>query len=93
MADELSVLGGLYDLNSEFYVIESSGSFINPAFGISSDISQIGKNAPSIFPTTSVGLRVRGQNTDQTYAQVVVLDTVPGNPDHPKGTHMPLSGK
>ncbi|MFN0314257.1 MAG: hypothetical protein ACKVQA_04365 [Burkholderiales bacterium] len=35
-------------------------------------------------PNTSLGLRVRGQLSGEAYAQIVVLDGVPGNPDKPK---------
>lgn len=86
----LSVLGGLYDLNSEFYVTESSGVFIHPSFGIGAEVAQTGA---SLFPTTGLGLRVRGELNDQLYGQVVVLDAVPGNPNKSKGTHVRLSSK
>lgn len=57
--DRLSVLAGLYDLNSEFYVTDASTMFVHPALGIGTELSQSGRNGPSIFPTTSVGLRLR----------------------------------
>lgn len=54
-----SVRVGLYDLNSEFDVLDSSGLFLNSDFGIGTDISQSGENGPSIFPSTSLGTRFR----------------------------------
>lgn len=86
--DKMSLLFGLYDLNSEFYVSHSTGIFLHPSPGIGSEFAQTGLNGPSIFPTTSVGLRVRYRPTPETYLQAVVLDGVPGDPDDPRGTHI-----
>jgi len=86
--DRVSVLAGLYDLNSEFYVSHSTGIFLHPSPGIGSELAQTGLNGPSIFPATSVGLRVNYQPTPDVYVQAVVLDGVPGDPDNPRGTHI-----
>ncbi|MCP5047678.1 MAG: hypothetical protein GY940_10935, partial [bacterium] len=88
--DVLSLKFGLYDLNSEFDVIESAAVFHNSSFGIGPDYSQSGLNGPSIFPTTSLALRVRVQPTQEFYLQAAVLDGVPGDPDNPKGTRILL---
>lgn len=90
--DRLSFRLGLYDLNSEFYVTPASGLFIHPTFGIGTEVAQSGANGPSIFPYTSVGLRVKVQPTAETYAQAVALDGVPGDPGNPKGTHVQFNG-
>ena len=84
----MSVLFGLYDLNSEFYVSHSTGIFLHPSPGIGSELAQTGLNGPSVFPTSSVGLRVGYLPTPETYVQAVVLDGVPGDPDNPRGTHI-----
>ena len=86
--EKLSALFGLYDLNSEFYVSHSTGIFLHPSPGIGSELAQTGLNGPSIFPTSSVGLRVNYHPTPEVYAQAVVLDGVPGDPDNPRGTHI-----
>lgn len=83
-----SALFGLYDLNSEFYVTHNSGIFLNPSPGIGAELAQTGLNGPSVFPTSSVGLRVNYHPTAEVYAQAVVLDGVPGNPDNSRGTHI-----
>ena len=88
--EKVSVLTGLYDLNSEFDVIETAGLFINSSHGIGPDYSQSGKNGPSIFPTTSVGLRVKFVPDERYYFQFAVLDGVPGNPENPNGTHIKI---
>ncbi len=86
--DRLSVLLGLYDLNSEFYSTQSSGLFLHPAPGIGSELAQTGRNGPSIFPVSSVALRAKFQLLPSIYVQGVVLDGVPGDPDNPRGTHI-----
>lgn len=86
--EKLSVLAGLYDLNSEFDVIETAGLFINSSFGIGPDYSQSGKKGPSIFPNTSIGLRLKYTLNERHNFQFAVLDGVPGDPDNPKGTRV-----
>ncbi len=86
--DKLSLLAGLYDLNSEFYVTDTAGLFLHPSAGIGPDLSQTGKNGPSIFSTTSVALRAKVQPTPDFYIQGAVLDGVPGDPKNHRGTHI-----
>jgi porin len=86
--DRLSVLAGLHDLNSEFYVTDTSGLFIRPTFGIGTDMSQSGRNGPSIFPVTSACVRVKVRPGRNYYVQAAAFDGVPGDPDNPRGTHL-----
>lgn len=85
--DKASLLFGLLDLNSEFYVTESSALFIHPAFGIGPEFGQTGKNGPSIFPTTSLALRAR-VGLARAYISAALFDGVPGDPENPRGTHI-----
>ena len=82
---------GLYDLNSEFDVTESSLVFLNPSQAIGVEFSQTGKNGPSIFPTTSLALRAKYQNKSGYYAQAAIFDGVPGDPNNPSGNHIILN--
>ena len=86
--EKLSLLFGLYDLNSEFDVQETSGIFINPSHGIGPDFSQSGENGPSIFSTTSIAVRIKYRPTENIYAILGVFDGVPGDPDNQNGTHI-----
>ncbi len=88
--DRFALRFGLYDVNSDFDVIETAGLFLNPSHGIGPDYSQSGKNGPSIFPTTSLGARVKVQARDSLYIQAAVLDGVPGDPNNSHGTHIIL---
>ncbi len=86
----LGLLAGLFDLNSEFDVIERGGLFINSSFGIGPDYSQSGDNGPSIFPTTSLGLRVQAQLHNNLTVRAAAFDGVAGDPDDPYGTKVIL---
>lgn len=89
--DKLSLRAGLYNLNCEFYATDSSALFLNPTYGIGTDFSATGQNAPSIFPTTSPAFRVRWQPEENIYIQSAILDGVPGDPNNPEGTHIQLN--
>ncbi|WP_372370814.1 carbohydrate porin [Candidatus Uabimicrobium sp. HlEnr_7] len=88
--DQLSFKIGLYDINSEFDVIEAAGLFLNGSHGIGADYSQSGVNGPSIFPVTSLAARVLVQATQNIYLLAAVLDGIPGDPDDEVGTHVIL---
>lgn len=79
----VSVRVGLYDLNSEFDTRETSSLFINPSHGIGVDIAQSGHNGPSIFPTTSLALRLIVHPTESVYFQTALFDGIPGDPENP----------
>ncbi|HUX91890.1 MAG TPA: carbohydrate porin [Gallionellaceae bacterium] len=84
----VSVLGGLYDLNAEFYTTESAAMFMHPTFGMSAELAGTGKNGPSVFPTSSIALRVKTEPAPGYYVQAITLDGVPGDPNNPQGTHI-----
>jgi porin len=90
MEDKLSVLAGLYDLNSEFQVTETSLLFLHSTYGAGTDISQSGQNGPSIFPFTSLTARVKYQPSADSYMQAAVLDGVAGDPTNDRGTQIDL---
>ncbi len=87
----ISLKFGLYDLNSEFDVTESSLVFLNPSQAIGVEFSQTGKNGPSIFPTTSLAFRARYKQKSGYYAQAAIFDGVPGDPNDPSGNHIILN--
>ncbi|MDX1592268.1 MAG: carbohydrate porin [Balneolaceae bacterium] len=73
----LSILGGLYGLDSEFDVINSASLFINSSHGTGPDLSQSGRNGPSIFPFTAPALRLRVSPIVPLAIQVAIVDGVP----------------
>ena len=78
-ADQLSILIGRYDLNTEFYRLQTAGLFLNSSFGIGPEFSQSGRSGPSIFPDTSVGTRVAWKPARGVVLRTAILDGVPGN--------------
>ena len=90
IGDNASIKLGLYDLNSEFDALDSSGVFIGSAHGIGTDISQSGLNGPSIFPSTSLAARVEVKPAQGRMLRVAVLDGVPGDSARPKRTAIKL---
>jgi porin len=88
--DRVSLLAGFYDLNSEFQELQSSLVFIHAAQGIGTDFAQSGVNGPSIFPTTTVSIRLKWEIAERFYFQTVVLNGVAGDPNHPNGTRLIL---
>jgi len=75
--NRFSILLGMYDLNSEFDVLESAGLFLNSSFGMGAEFAQSGKNGPSTFPSTALALRFKTQINEQFCFQTAVLDGAP----------------
>jgi porin len=82
--NRFSALVGRYDLNSEFYRLQSAGLLLNSSFGIGPEFSQSGQEGPSIFPNTSVGARFAIKPIEEIVLRTAVLDGVPV--DRPNGT-------
>jgi porin len=91
LADKLSLLLGLHDLNSEFAATDMTVNFIKPVMQIGQTFAQSGKNAPSIFPNTSLAARIKIAPTDVNYISMAAFDGVPGNPGNRHGTHIDLN--
>lgn len=77
--NDLSLLFGLYDVNSEFDVIESANLFINGSHGIGGDIGLTGDNGPSIYPFYSLAGRVKWRISEHQTVKIAVMDALPGN--------------
>ena len=93
--DNLSVLAGLYAIDSEFYVTDTTGLFIQPPYGMSNDVAQTinnSSNAPAIYPVGALAVRVKYTSPSKSfYAQYALADGVPGDPNNPRGTHVQLN--
>lgn len=95
--NNLTVLGGLYPIDAEFFVTETSGIFIQPPYGMSNDVAQPISNAkspphaPPIFPIAALALRVKYKTpNNKFYLQGAITDGVPGSESNPYGTHVQL---
>ncbi|WP_160172698.1 carbohydrate porin [Methylomarinum vadi] len=90
--DRVGILAGLYAVDSEFDVKGTADVFLNGAFGTGLDLSETGINGPSVFPVTSLGVRVRANLSQEVTVRVAVLDGVPGDPNDSSGTQISLKG-
>lgn len=75
--DRLSLLAGRYDVNSEFYRLETAGLFLNSSFGIGPEFAESGRLGPSTAPYTAVGARVRVKPSDRAVARLAVMNGAP----------------
>lgn len=60
--------------------------FVHPTYGISAELAGTGKNGPSVFPTSSFGIRLKTEPVPGYYLQAITLDGVPGDPANPEDT-------
>jgi len=74
----------------ELDVLETGGLFLNSAHGIGTEFAQSGEAGPSIFPVTSLALRLQFQPTERLTLRAAVLDATPGDPQRPKRTTIDL---
>ena len=84
---------GLYDLNSEFDSMETAGLFLNSSHGVGPQLAQTGLNGPSIFPTTSLGARLKWSYSPAVSAHIALMDGVPGDPQAPTSNRIRLGSK
>lgn len=75
MDGRISVLAGLYDLNSEFYVSDYGTLFLNSSPGVGPELS--GNVPASIFPKAGLGVRGRIEPVDGLYLQAAGFDGDP----------------
>lgn len=81
-----SVLIGLYDVNSEFDVINTGQLFLNSSHGIGPDFSSSGIAGPSIFPLTSLSARLKINPLPGLIFKAAILDGIPSEPGNTQGT-------
>ena len=72
-SDQASVRAGLYDLSSEFYTMKAAQLLLAPQFGTGSEFAATGPNGPSIFPQTSLAVRLKAGGDTGPFAQAAVL--------------------
>ncbi len=72
--NRLSLLAGLYDLNSEFYLTPVSSLFLNSSFLVGKDFSQTGAAA---FPFSALGFRVKADFPPYIAVKLAAVDAVP----------------
>lgn len=83
-SDSVKLLLGLHDFNSTFYALESASLFNQSSMGIGPEVAQV---SPSIFPISAATIHLTVNHNNQ-YFLLAVYDGVPGDPKHPRGTHV-----
>ncbi|WP_138429057.1 carbohydrate porin [Fodinibius saliphilus] len=78
--NKLSILGGLYDINSEFDFMESASLFIQSSQGLGGDFAGSGLIGPPTFPIAGLGGRIKYVPNRKIYLQAGIFDGVPGAP-------------
>lgn len=84
-----SIKTGLYDVNSEFYSIDSAGLFINSALGTSQEFAQSGVSGPSVAPLTGLALRGLWAINPGWTLKAAIVDGTPGSHNGEKNNHKP----
>lgn len=83
--DRLSVLAGIYPIDSEFFTMDSAATLLHPAYGTPADLALT--NAPSVFNNAAFGIRAKWLSENRAlYAMGAVMDGIPNDPDHPERT-------
>ncbi len=93
MDNNMSVLAGLYDLNSEFDVVKPGLLFLHSSYGLGAELAPTGQNGPSVFPVTSLAIRAAATIKQKIKLMAAIMDAVPGDPADPRGTHIKLSSE
>jgi porin len=83
--NRLSILAGRYDLNTEFYHLNSASLFLNSSFGIGVEFGHSAFAGPSVFPNTSLGVRFAYQPVANAELRFAILDGAPVDPQ--PGSH------
>lgn len=79
-----AIRAGLMDLNSDFDSVQTASLFINSSHGIGPDLSRSGRNGPSIFPVSALGLRLSWLPSTRWTFRVAAFDGAPGDPLRPR---------
>jgi porin len=79
VGNRVSLLGGRYDLNAEFYRLHSAALFLNSSFGMGPEFSQSGPAGPSVFPSTSLGARVQYKARPELVLRAALVNAMPYN--------------
>lgn len=75
---------GIMDLETEFGATRPMDVFFNGAYAWNSALDASGRNGPSTYPNTALGVRVRQKIDDQWSVQLAVTDGVPDDPAAPQ---------
>lgn len=91
--NSLSLKAGIYPIDSEFYITDTTQIFLQPTYGMSNEFSQAGKNGPPVFPYGTPAVRVKLTSPDNSfYVLGALTNGMPGNPNSHDGTQIIIDG-
>lgn len=83
--DRVSLLAGIYPIDSEFFTMDAAATLLHPAYGTPADLALT--NAPSVFNNAAFGVRAKWLSADrELYAMAALMDGIPNDPARPKAT-------
>lgn len=85
LQQRLSVLAGLFEVDSEFDVRDTADVFLNSGFGFGLELPDMEANGPSISSLSGLGLRARVQIAPQFGLSGAVIEGVSGDLDDGDG--------
>ena len=85
------ILFGLYDIETEFGVTRPMDMFMNGAYAWNAALDVSGRNGPSTYPNTALGLRIRQHIGKEWTIRVAVLDGVPDSVKHPNSNAITIN--
>lgn len=77
--NQFSILGGLYDVNSEFDVMGSASLFLQSSQGLGGDFAGSGLIGPPTFPAAGLGGRIKFIPDRRIYIQAGLMDGAPAS--------------
>jgi len=83
---------GVIDLNTEFSVNKTGQLFVNGAQGLGLDLAQVGRNGPSVFPATGLGIVGEAPIGGHWTLKLGAFDGVPHDSARPRGGSFRIGG-
>jgi porin len=84
--DRLSVLAGIYDINSTFDVLETAALFLNSSSGMGPEFAHSGPHGAPTYPYPGLSLLIRARLSERLEWSNLLADGTPGDPEDPGGT-------
>jgi porin len=85
--DNTNLVFGFYDLQQQLGALRPSELFFNRALGLNLPLTLngylAGMNSPSIYPYSTLGMRVKQKFSDEWTAKLAVLNGMADNPEPP----------
>lgn len=80
IGDRVSVLVGVYDVNSEFDAVDVAGLFLHSSFGNGAEFGLSGPNGPGAYPATGLAVRLATAPLPGLRLRFVAADGSPASP-------------